>query len=122
MLQNWLHIREENEQDLYSGQHFTSWHHLEIDISDNTASTLPLLSYKNYKSLEFKKKKKFICTIVLLYCLSQKTIYNLFEYIGILTKSEIAAKPSKIVAGLEPTKTNQLLQSISKCLDKKVVE
>lgn len=30
-------------------------------------------------------------------------------------------RASKIISGQEPTKTNELLQAIGKCLDKKVI-
>lgn len=36
------------------------------------------------------------------------------------TGDSITARPNKIVAGQEPTKTNELLQSIGKALDGKV--
>lgn len=37
-----------------------------------------------------------------------------------VTGANVTARPSKIVAGHEPTKTNELLQAIGKALDKKV--
>lgn len=46
---------------------------------------------------------------------------NLFEFdTEIATKQEVRARPSKIVAGLEADKTNELLLAIAKAIDRKV--
>lgn len=37
-----------------------------------------------------------------------------------MSKTELKVRPSKIIAGLEPKETNILLQTIAKCIDKKV--
>jgi TRAF3-interacting protein 1 len=37
-----------------------------------------------------------------------------------ITNTDLAVRPSKIIAGLEPTETNLLLQAIGKALDKKI--
>ncbi|CAG9760214.1 unnamed protein product [Ceutorhynchus assimilis] len=45
---------------------------------------------------------------------------KLIEAIKVLSKTDLKVRPSKIVAGLEPTETNILLQTIAKCIDKKI--
>ncbi|XP_047120116.1 TRAF3-interacting protein 1 isoform X1 [Schistocerca piceifrons] len=46
-------------------------------------------------------------------------LQKLIETVKATSDSNITARPSKIVAGHEPTKTNELLQGIAKALDKK---
>jgi hypothetical protein len=46
-------------------------------------------------------------------------IYS-FDFTEAATGAQISARPSKIVAGLEVSKTHELLQAIGKALDKKV--
>ncbi|GLV43326.1 Intraflagellar transport 54 [Carabus blaptoides fortunei] len=47
-------------------------------------------------------------------------LQKLIDCITIVTGKSITARPSKIVAGLEPTKTNELLQAIGYALKKKL--
>lgn len=44
----------------------------------------------------------------------------MFNVSDLSTGATIAARPSKIVAGLDVAKTNELLQAIATALDKKV--
>ncbi|XP_049834482.1 TRAF3-interacting protein 1 isoform X2 [Schistocerca gregaria] len=46
-------------------------------------------------------------------------LQKLIETVKATSDSNITARPSKIVAGHEPTKTNELLQGLAKALDKK---
>lgn len=41
-------------------------------------------------------------------------LQKMIDLVQLMTKEEVAAKPAKIVAGLEPEHTNALLQSIYK--------
>lgn len=45
---------------------------------------------------------------------------KLIDVVKLITGNELAVKPSKIVSGQEPIKTNELLQAIGKALDKKI--
>ncbi|KAI4468468.1 traf3-interacting protein 1 [Holotrichia oblita] len=45
---------------------------------------------------------------------------KLIDAIKILTEIELKVKPTKIIAGLEPSETNKLLQAIGYALDKKI--
>ncbi|XP_066585739.1 TRAF3-interacting protein 1 isoform X2 [Prorops nasuta] len=45
---------------------------------------------------------------------------KLIDVVKILSASNLTVRASKIIAGQEPTKTNELLQAIGKALDKKV--
>lgn len=38
------------------------------------------------------------------------------------TSANLTVRASKIISGQEPTKTNELLQTIGKALDKKVIQ
>jgi TRAF3-interacting protein 1 len=40
--------------------------------------------------------------------------------IEVITGTNLTVRPAKIIAGHEPSKTNELLQAIGKALDKKV--
>lgn len=51
---------------------------------------------------------------------SSKKYANSNYEVGISTKVEVKANPMKIVAGLEPEETNQLLQLLGKVVIKKV--
>ncbi|KAF7280000.1 hypothetical protein GWI33_006516 [Rhynchophorus ferrugineus] len=45
---------------------------------------------------------------------------KLIDAVKYISKTELKTRPSKIVAGLEPVETNLLLQTIGKCIDKKI--
>ncbi|KAJ3665406.1 hypothetical protein Zmor_000902 [Zophobas morio] len=45
---------------------------------------------------------------------------KLIDAVKALTNTDLAVRPSKIIAGLEPTETNLLLQAIAKAIEKKV--
>ncbi|EFA06251.1 TRAF3-interacting protein 1 isoform X1 [Tribolium castaneum] len=45
---------------------------------------------------------------------------KLIDAVKAITNTDLAVRPSKIVAGLEPTETNILLQTIGKAIEKKV--
>ncbi|XP_050297469.1 TRAF3-interacting protein 1 [Anthonomus grandis grandis] len=45
---------------------------------------------------------------------------KLIDAVKTVSKTELKVRSSKIVAGLEPTETNILLQTIAKCIDKKI--
>ncbi|XP_076269061.1 uncharacterized protein LOC143201715 isoform X1 [Rhynchophorus ferrugineus] len=45
---------------------------------------------------------------------------KLIDAVKYISKTELKTRPSKIVAGLEPAETNLLLQTIGKCIDKKI--
>lgn len=47
-------------------------------------------------------------------------VYNVILEL-ISGQSNLTVRASKIISGQEPTKTNELLQAIGKCLDKKVM-
>jgi TRAF3-interacting protein 1 len=43
-----------------------------------------------------------------------------YFFIEVITGTNLTVRPTKIIAGHEPSKTNELLQAIGKALDKKV--
>ncbi|KAH1000775.1 hypothetical protein HUJ04_013067 [Dendroctonus ponderosae] len=45
---------------------------------------------------------------------------KLIEAVKAVSKVDLKVRPSKVVAGLEPTETNVLLQTIGKCIEKKI--
>ncbi|XP_044265705.1 TRAF3-interacting protein 1 [Tribolium madens] len=45
---------------------------------------------------------------------------KLIDAVKVITNTDLAVRPSKIVAGLEPTETNILLQTIGKAIEKKI--
>ena len=45
---------------------------------------------------------------------------KLIDVVKLITGINLTVRPTKIISGLEPTKTNELLQAIGKALDKKI--
>jgi TRAF3-interacting protein 1 len=44
----------------------------------------------------------------------------LLSLVGVITGTNLTVRPTKVIAGHEPTKTNELLQAIGTALDRKV--
>ena len=49
-----------------------------------------------------------------------ENIFGTFFWLGVATGDHLSVKPTKIAAGVESEKTNELLQALARAINKKV--